>query len=31
VLFTSGFPGALIAGSDELVSSDAVLGKPYRL
>ena len=30
VLFTSGFPGALLAEADGLVTSESVLGKPYR-
>ncbi len=31
VLFTSGFPGALLAGNDGIASAGAVLGKPYRI
>ncbi len=31
VLFTSGFPGALLADGREVASAEAVLGKPYRM
>ncbi len=31
LLFTSGFPGALLADGQEIASADAVLGKPYRM
>jgi signal transduction histidine kinase len=30
VLFTSGFPGAHLAGGDETIDADAMIGKPYR-
>jgi hypothetical protein len=30
VLFTSGFPGALVAGNGGM-RADTVLGKPYRV
>jgi PAS domain S-box-containing protein len=31
VLYTSGFPGVLLAGEAGLAEGDAILGKPYRL
>lgn len=31
LLFTSGFPGALLADGREVASAEAVLGKPYRM